>query len=208
MNNELVEEARPLVQERYASFLAGLSHVVKRHNPDVEADLRDDWMKLYYFTTLSEFMHHKKNSFRHEIDFKLLSDADKQGAKQLHERLHRVDEIAVQEAMKQGFNKYCKGLDDVQRQALSSDEAMQSTLKECWLSTHYVPTLIAFIDFEKDKFKPHECVDEVSPDDRAKIDELSLKLKAQIRQVWMLWCRKRGWRTLPKWMRWSKNLAT
>ena len=62
MNNELVEEARPLVQERYASFVANLPDLVKRHYPNVADDLKDDWMKEYYFTTLRDFMHHKKNS--------------------------------------------------------------------------------------------------------------------------------------------------
>ena len=40
INNELVEEARPLVQERYASFVAGLPDVVKRHTPDFAVDIK------------------------------------------------------------------------------------------------------------------------------------------------------------------------
>ena len=86
--------------------------------------------------------------FRHEIDFEILFDNDKQCAQELHAKLQRVDEVAVQEAVRRAFNKYCEGLDDVQRQAFSSNEAMQSTLMNCWLSIHYVSTLSANIDFE------------------------------------------------------------
>ena len=168
MSNELVEAARPLVAERYASFVANLDDVVKKYNPDAEGDLKETWMTENYFTILKDFLHLKKNAFRHEIDFELLSDDDKQRADELHAKLQRDDEVAVKDAVQGAFNKYCEGLDDVQRQAFKTDEAT-STLKDCWLPTHYISILSAYIDFEKDKFKPDACVASLSPEDKAKV---------------------------------------
>ena len=66
MNNELVEEARSLVEERYKAFLADLPEVVVDHNPDYADDLKPAWMKHYYFTTLKDFMHRKNHSGRRD----------------------------------------------------------------------------------------------------------------------------------------------
>ena len=176
-NDELVQEAKGLVEERYASFVANLPSEVHAHNPDIANDLRDTWMKENYFTTLRDFMHVKNNSFRSQIDLALLSDDDKQRAKDLHLKLHRDNEVAVQEAMQQAFDKYCEKLDDVQRKALSSDEAIQS-LRRCWLPSAYVSIVSDYIDFERDKFRPHPCIEKLTPDEKVRVDELSLKLKS------------------------------
>ena len=155
--DELVEEAKPIVQARYEAFVAGLPKEVKSHNPDIAEELKDTWMKGNYFTTLRNFMHEKNNAFRSDINLEVFSDSDKQTAKELHMKLQRADEIPVQEAVTAAFSKYCEGLDDVQRQAIRADEAMQSTLMSCRLPNHYVSILTVYINFEKNKFQPHAC---------------------------------------------------
>ena len=156
MTNELVQEAGPFVQERFESFIANLHPLVKKNIPNIEDAFKDDWMKENYFSTLSDFIEQKKYAFRPGISVELLSDADKQCANELHAKLQRANEVAVQEAVLIGFHKYCEEtFDDVMRQAFSSDESFKSRLMNAWLSANYVATLSAFIDCEK--FKPHAC---------------------------------------------------
>ena len=178
MTQELVEAARSLVEERYAIFIADLDDVVKKYNPNAEEDLKDTWMSKHYFTTIKNFLHIRNNGFRHDIDLEVLPENDKALANELHAKLQRDDESAVKNAVQEAFNKYFESLDDVQRQVHSKTDEAMSSLKDCWLPNHYISILSAYIDFEKDKFKPHACVALLSPEDKAKVDQVSLKLRA------------------------------